>query len=75
MKISIDNVFYSNKVQSGWRLDYCAAAENSTYCPEDFDEFFKQRRRWIPSTLANQLLLLQVSVIAIEITRHFAIDK
>lgn len=46
-------------VQCGWRLEYCAAASNSTYCPEEFDEFFKQRRRWIPSTLANQVLLLQ----------------
>lgn len=34
-------------------------ANNSTYCPLEFDEFFKQRRRWIPSTLANQVLLLQ----------------
>lgn len=45
-------------VQSGWRLDYCAAAEDSTYCPDNFNEFFKQRRRWIPSTLANLLLLI-----------------
>jgi chitin synthase len=34
-------------------------ANNSTYCPTEFDEFFKQRRRWIPSTLANQVLVLQ----------------
>lgn len=45
-------------VQSGWRLEYSAAAEDSTYCPDSFDEFFKQRRRWIPSTLANLLLLI-----------------
>ena len=45
-------------VQSGWRLEYCAAAEDSTYCPDNFDEFFKQRRRWIPSTLANLILLI-----------------
>ena len=45
-------------VQAGWRLDYCAAAEDSTFCPDNFDEFFKQRRRWIPSTLANLLLLI-----------------
>jgi len=50
---------FADQVQSGWRLEYCAAASNSTYCPEEFDEFFKQRRRWIPSTLANQVLLLQ----------------
>ena len=40
-------------VQHGWRLDYCAASENFTFCPDHFEEFFKQRRRWIPSTLAN----------------------
>lgn len=45
-------------VQAGWRLEYCAAAEDSTFCPDTFDEFFKQRRRWIPSTLANLLLLI-----------------
>ncbi|XP_053388115.1 uncharacterized protein LOC123541765 isoform X2 [Mercenaria mercenaria] len=47
------------KVQTGRRIEYCAAAENSTHCPETFDEFFKQRRRWVVSTLANMMLLLQ----------------
>lgn len=42
-------------------MEYCAASENSTYCPEEFEEFFKQRRRWIPSSMANLLLLLQES--------------
>ncbi|XP_053391052.1 chitin synthase chs-2-like [Mercenaria mercenaria] len=46
-------------VQTGRRIEYCAASENSTHCPESFDEFFKQRRRWVVSTLANMLLLLQ----------------
>ena len=45
-------------VQAGWRLEYCAAAENKTFCPDNFDEFYKQRRRWIPSTLANLALLI-----------------
>ncbi|XP_053387016.1 chitin synthase-like isoform X2 [Mercenaria mercenaria] len=45
-------------IQSGWRIEYCAASENKTHCPEDFDEFFKQRRRWIVSTLANLWLLI-----------------
>ena len=40
-------------VQAGWRLEYCAAAKNETHCPTSFDEFFKQRRRWIPSTIVN----------------------
>ena len=46
-------------VERGWRLDYCASATDTTYCPEEFNEFFKQRRRWGPSTLANQALLIQ----------------
>lgn len=46
-------------IERGWRLDYCASSVDSTYCPDNFDEFFKQRRRWGPSTLANQTLLIQ----------------
>lgn len=40
-------------LQQGYRVDYSAAADALTYCPESFDEFFNQRRRWVPSTLAN----------------------
>ncbi|XP_052242760.1 chitin synthase chs-2-like isoform X5 [Dreissena polymorpha] len=54
-----DRWFCTLMVQSGWRIEYCAAAENSTHCPEDFDEFFKQRRRWVASTLANLMLLVK----------------
>ncbi|XP_078327748.1 uncharacterized protein LOC111112966 isoform X4 [Crassostrea virginica] len=46
-------------VQSGWRIEYCAASENETYCPEEFEEFYKQRRRWIASTLANIISLIK----------------
>ena len=35
------------------RLEYSAASDSYTHCPEEFNEFFNQRRRWIPSTLAN----------------------
>ena len=45
-------------VENGWRLEYCAISRDETFCPEDFDEFFKQRRRWIPSTVANLWLLV-----------------
>lgn len=45
-------------IQRGWRLEYCAISEDYTYCPETFEEFFKQRRRWIPSTIANLALLI-----------------
>ena len=30
-----------------------------TYAPETFQEFFNQRRRWMPSTIANKLDLLR----------------
>jgi hypothetical protein len=43
----------------GWRLDYCAVAKDSTYCPENFKEFYNQRRRWIVSTLANMIEVIQ----------------
>ena len=45
-------------VENGWRLEYCAISRDETFCPEEFDEFFKQRRRWIPSTVANLWLLV-----------------
>ena len=56
-----DRWFCTLLVEKGWRLEYCAAAKNSTYCPDNFNEFFKQRRRWTPSTIANQIVLIQKS--------------
>ena len=53
-----DRWFCTLLVEAGWKLEYCATAENSTYCPDTFDEFFKQRRRWGPSTLANSLVVI-----------------
>lgn len=46
-------------LQQGWRVEYSAASDCFTHCPEGFDEFFIQRRRWAPSTMANILDLLQ----------------
>ena len=45
-------------IKKGWRLEYCAISEDQTYCPLEFGEFFGQRRRWIPSTIANLSLLI-----------------
>ncbi|XP_050401179.2 chitin synthase chs-2 [Patella vulgata] len=45
-------------LQQGHRIDYCAAADALTHAPETFSEFFNQRRRWGPSTLANIIDLL-----------------
>ncbi|XP_035669155.1 uncharacterized protein LOC118411184 [Branchiostoma floridae] len=46
-------------VSNGWRLEYTAVSEDSTYCPEEFAEFYNQRRRWGPSTVANQIELIE----------------
>ncbi|CAD5114651.1 DgyrCDS3701 [Dimorphilus gyrociliatus] len=45
-------------IQQGHRVDYIAASDALTVAPESFSEFFKQRKRWIPSTLANIVDLL-----------------
>lgn len=48
-------------IKQGLRLEYCAISENHTHCPNEFSEFFKQRRRWIPSTVANLMDLISES--------------
>ena len=45
-------------LQQGWRVEYSAASDSFTACPEGFGEFYNQRRRWMPSTIANILDLL-----------------
>lgn len=45
-------------LQQGYRVEYSAAADALTYAPEGFDEFYNQRRRWSPSTMANIMDLL-----------------
>jgi chitin synthase len=45
-------------LQRGYRVEYSAASDAFTKAPEGFDEFYKQRRRWVPSTMANILDLL-----------------
>merc|ERR1711892_234093 len=45
-------------LQRGWRVEYSAASDSYTACPEGFDEFYNQRRRWMPSTMLNILDLL-----------------
>ncbi|XP_052098850.1 chitin synthase chs-2-like [Mytilus californianus] len=45
-------------LQQGWQIDYAASADAFTFAPQTFEEFFVQRRRWAPSTLANIIDLL-----------------
>ncbi|GAB0097474.1 Chitin synthase [Sergentomyia squamirostris] len=45
-------------LQRGYRVEYSAASDAYTHCPEGFTEFYNQRRRWVPSTIANIMDLL-----------------
>ena len=45
-------------LQQGYKVEYVAASDALTYAPEGFYEFYNQRRRWSPSTMANILDLL-----------------
>ena len=43
----------------GWRTRYNSLAKAYCRSPEDLNGFLVQRRRWLPSTMMNTLLLLQ----------------
>ncbi|KAL4640881.1 hypothetical protein GN956_G11692 [Arapaima gigas] len=45
-------------LQQGWRVEYNAASDSYTNVPQEFKEFYNQRRRWGPSSMANTLDLL-----------------
>ena len=45
-------------IARGWEVEYVASSHSYTACPDNFDEFYNQRRRWSPSTVANLLDLL-----------------
>ncbi|XP_046404364.1 chitin synthase chs-2-like [Ischnura elegans] len=45
-------------LQQGFHVEYSAASDAYTHCPEGFNEFYNQRRRWVPSTMANIMDLL-----------------
>ncbi|ESO98138.1 hypothetical protein LOTGIDRAFT_143023 [Lottia gigantea] len=45
-------------LQQGYKVEYAAASDSYTFAPEGFYEFYNQRRRWTPSTMANILDLL-----------------
>jgi cellulose synthase/poly-beta-1,6-N-acetylglucosamine synthase-like glycosyltransferase len=48
-----DRMLCTLLLTNGGEICYNPAAVAYTYCPEEFMEFFNQRRRWIASTLAN----------------------
>lgn len=43
----------------GWKLRYANLGNNSTFCPEDTEEFMKQRRRWLLSDYANAYVVFK----------------
>ncbi|XP_052806627.1 chitin synthase chs-2-like [Mya arenaria] len=45
-------------IKRGYKIDYCAASDAKTFAPDNFWDFFVQRRRWSPSTMANMMDLV-----------------
>ncbi|XP_039271180.2 uncharacterized protein LOC120345701 [Styela clava] len=52
-------------LKRGWRIEYAAISDSYTYAPEEFKEFYNQRRRWGPSTMANVFDILMDSKLTI----------
>ena len=46
---------------TGGRIEYESDAKCFTFAPEDLETFYKQRRRWGPSTAANIWKMIQQS--------------
>ncbi|EFA04340.2 chitin synthase 1 isoform X1 [Tribolium castaneum] len=59
-------------LQRGYRVEYSAASDAYTHAPEGFNEFYNQRRRWVPSTIANIMDLLMDSKRTIEINDNIS---
>nr|XP_039248820.1 uncharacterized protein LOC120326565 [Styela clava] len=52
-------------LKAGKKIEYCAVSDSYTFAPEEFKEFYDQRRRWGPSTLANVFDILLDAKLAI----------
>ncbi|XP_077968083.1 chitin synthase chs-2-like [Styela clava] len=52
-------------LKAGKKIEYCAVSDSYTFAPEEFKEFYNQRRRWGPSTLANVFDILLDAKLAI----------
>ncbi|KAJ8929966.1 hypothetical protein NQ314_017289 [Rhamnusium bicolor] len=59
-------------LQRGYRVEYSAASDAYTHAPEGFNEFFNQRRRWVPSTIANIMDLLMDSKRTIDVNDNIS---
>lgn len=58
MHVGEDRWLCTLLLKEGWRVEYCAESDAYTFAPEGFYEFYNQRRRWSPSTMANILDLI-----------------
>ncbi|XP_071148671.1 chitin synthase chs-2-like [Mytilus edulis] len=47
-----DRLLCTLLIKQGWKVEYCAESDAYTFAPEGFYEFYNQRRRWIPFTMA-----------------------
>ncbi|KAK7899320.1 hypothetical protein WMY93_020173 [Mugilogobius chulae] len=59
-------------MKQGWRVEYNAAADAYTNAPEEFKEFYNQRRRWGPSTFVNSVDLLGDATLIIRRNRSIS---
>ncbi|KAK3522969.1 hypothetical protein QTP86_010300 [Hemibagrus guttatus] len=59
-------------LQQGWRVEYNAASDSYTNAPQEFKEFYNQRRRWGPSTMANTLDLLSSGSITAQLNKSIS---
>ncbi|KAF5895643.1 chitin synthase chs-2-like, partial [Clarias magur] len=59
-------------LQQGWRVEYNAASDSYTNAPQEFKEFYNQRRRWGPSTMANTLDLLASGSITAKLNKSIS---
>ena len=68
-----DRMLTTLLIKNGWMLQYAAAAKAVTFCPESFNDFFVQRRRWIGSTMANLLQLMAWGPEIVKNNRSFSL--
>ena len=59
-------------LQQGWRVEYNAASDSYTNAPQEFKEFYNQRRRWGPSTMANTLDLLGSGEVTVRLNKSIS---
>lgn len=59
-------------IKRGYKLAYSASSYAYTRCPETFDEFYNQRRRWTLSIISNTLDLLWNSRQTVKLNPNFS---